>query len=290
MSLATLVTTARAQQHDVLKALDPDAMQSLLDAASGMIRDYCNRDFTSTTYSQVYNGSGYPEQWLMLDQCPVTDVQRVAVNPVQAITIRNTNTALNQRATAQTTSTGLKLVRVASGVSVPNTLTYAGNLTLQAMAAAITALGNGWTATVATGYALFPSADLTIIQGAIDARNNPAILEMFTEDLPMQSLSDGGSTGPSFRIEAGPGIIWGWFPQGRQNIRVDYTAGFATIPDVVQECCCLLAQQLSQMEKANRTLASETLGPFSVTYAAKPEVQSILNMVSRYKLHDATAI
>ncbi len=277
--MADLITPERAILNGTLKTLsesNPDALAALISSASTTIIRYCHVDFTSTSYSEYYDGGGTPYQRLALRQFPVLSISRVATSPQTVLVIQNTNTSLNQRATVQTTATGLTLTRVASGVTSIDTLTYASNVTLGALAAAVIALGNGWTATVQVGYTLFPSADLRVIQGALDARNNVANLELFEENLmPWASAGLGASpyagvwsSDPGWRLNAATGELWGTFPNGIQNIWVEYTAGYAAIPDDVQEACVMAAQDIYQNELANRALRGEVLGPTAKQYAS----------------------
>src|SRR5262249_33174860 len=111
--------------------------------------------------------------------------------------IINTSQNVNQQARVQVTSTGLTLTRVASGVTTTDTsVTWAGNVTLQAVVNAVNALGNGWSALVigdtAGDYGLWPSADLyvppsfgdgTTSQGSLTARGQYAELKLHTYEL-----------------------------------------------------------------------------------------------------------
>src|SRR5690606_40925956 len=106
------------------------------------------------------------------------------------------------------------------------TLAFATYTTLSAIKEAIDAIGSGWAATVAgddNDYGKWPTADLKVIQGALNARSDSggAELVLYADELP------------DYRLDAESGTLWGRFPQGYQNIEVRYTAGYATIPDPV---------------------------------------------------------
>ena len=85
---------------------------------------------------------------------------------------------------------------MASGVLTTTALTFAANLTVSAFAAAITALGNGWSAQAVGDsggdYGLWPSADFYVptsfgdglaSQGNLTARGQNAELKMHTYEL-----------------------------------------------------------------------------------------------------------
>jgi hypothetical protein len=171
---------------------------------------------------------------------------------VTVLKVQNTDTVTNQRATVTVTSTGLTLVRVASGVSSTDTsVTWAGNATLTAVANAVNALGNGWSAQVvgdSNDYGKWPSADLYIppsygdgvqSQGALTARGTNAELKLHTYELQGYQWDPRGwllraipYTDPELLHPED--LIW---PVGINNFRIQYTAGYTTIPEAVQEAC-----------------------------------------------------
>jgi hypothetical protein len=137
-------------------------------------------------------------------------------------------------------------------------VTFAANPTLAAVAAAVTALGVGWSAQSvgdvggAGDYGLWPSADLFIPpsfgdgaasgggqQGALNARGQFAELKMHTYELAGYQWDARGwllraipYTDPELLHPED--LVW---PVGVNNFRVQYTAGYATVPDAVQEAC-----------------------------------------------------
>jgi hypothetical protein len=233
-----------------------DALLGVLVAAcSDAVAKYCRRDFSLRGYDELYNGNG--DRRLLLRQYPVQAVQSVRYRLVTVLKISNTNPGLNQQARVQVASTGLILTRTASGVTTNDTsVTWANNPTLNAVAAAINALGNGWSAQIvgdpgATGtgdYGLWPATDLyvppsfgdgTVSQGALGARNQFAELKMHTYELQGWQFDPRGwllraipYTDPELLHPED--LIW---PVGVNNFRVQYTAGYATIPESVQEAC-----------------------------------------------------
>lgn len=273
-----LISNDTAIQNATLSALnasDPSYLARLISAASVAIEGYCMRSFTAQSYTEVYSGGGMPYAEIQLNNFPVLSIERIATSAQQALTINNTSAA-NQRATVATTSTGLKLVRVASGVSTTSTLAFASYLTLDLLVAAINGLGNGWSATAVTGYGSFPSADLLPIQGAGTTVQNSggAYLELYTEE-----------NSGHWRLSAKSGILSGEWPQGDQNIRIDYTAGFDPIPQDVQEACVQYVQDLYEGGLINSNVKSATLGPFSYTMADKvqPFTGTITTLLGRYR-------
>ena len=219
---------------------------------------WTRREFDSQQFDELYDGSG--DTRLVLRQYPILSVARVACNPTPVLRVTNTSSA-NQRANVAVTSTGLTLVRVASGTTTTDSsVTWVGNPTLAAVAAAVTVLDNGWSASVADpAYNLRASADLFAPQGALNARDVQAELKLHLDE-----LSD-------FEIDANRGwllrrlSLWGWWGFGPQpdpflsggwvwgpaNYRVIYTAGYVTVPEPVQEACAEWVAEAYWQTKAN---------------------------------------
>ncbi len=293
-----LIDQARAQLNSELASLDTDLLAALITAASNLIERYCKRTFAAGDYTEYISGAGYPYDLIRLRNFPVNSIARVAANPIGVLMITN-NPSTNQRATVATTSAGVILNRVASGVPTANTVTYSGNATLSALATAIIGVGGGWQATVLGGYELWPSVDIRSMQGAITAITGGACLEMFTEDLPTWG-SSGSYYDPNFgwvtnepgwRLDETSGELSGLFPAGQQNIRVDYNAGYSAIPDDVQEACVELVQDLYQTQPINSNLSSAKIGPFSysIDQANTPELSpTIRALLSTYIDHSKT--
>src|SRR5205085_9091270 len=120
-----------------------------------------------------------------------------------------------------------------------------------AVANAVNALGNGWSAQVVgdgTDYGKWPSQDLFVpqsygvglgSQGALTARGTFAELKLHTYELSGYQWDARGwllraipYTDPELLHPED--LTW---PVGVNNFRVQYTAGYSTVPEAVQEAC-----------------------------------------------------
>lgn len=271
--MQNLITPTRAAQNPALADLASSApayLASLICAASDAIRRQCNRDFVLSSYSEYYSGGIFIHQPLRLRQFPVTEITRVAASPRGALRVQNVDAITNQRATIETTPTGVRAVRVASAVATTNDLSFATYPTITAMVGAINALNHGWQASVLSGFDYWPSPDLKPLQGATSVIQGPHDLELYTESIsPFLSwpfaadLADELTT-TGWRLDDETGELYGRFPRGQLNIRIDYQAGYATVPQAVQEACVQLVQDLYQAGLVNNTLKKATLGASTV--------------------------
>jgi hypothetical protein len=263
MAAKDLITLARCEQsmQNYTPGSNDAVVSTLITACSEAIEKYCRRHFYSRSFDELYNGTG--DRRLLLREYPIQSVQSVRYRPVTVLKIINTDQVTNQRATVAVTSTGLTLTRVAGGVTTTDTSsTFAGFPTLQGLANNINSLGNGWSAQVVGvnpgDYGSWPSADLyvppsygdgTQSQGALTARGQYADLKMHTYELAGYQWDPRGwllraipYTDPELLHPED--LIW---PVGINNFRVQYTAGYTTIPEAVQEACAEWVNELYQL-------------------------------------------
>jgi hypothetical protein len=309
MSGINLIDIERAKRNiQAVTDTSHDALLGVLVAAySDAIQKWCRRDFSLRSYDELYNGSG--DRRLLLRQYPLQSVESVRYRPVTVLKVQNTNTLTYQQARVSVTSTGLTLVKVASGVKSTDTVGYAANPTLNALAAAVNALGSGWTAQIvgdsgqavgASGdYGLWPSQDLWVppsygdaltSQGALNARGAFAELKMHTYELQGYQWDVRGwllraipYTDPELLHPED--LI---FPVGVNNFRVQYTAGYQVVPDAVQEACAVWVAFAYQQTTRDPLLlhqltASGTASGWNPAPAdPPPQVQALLKPYRRH--------
>jgi hypothetical protein len=257
MATKDLITLARAYQALQGVSNQDSLVGTLITAYSDAVEKYCRRRLVSQSYDELYDGDG--GRRLLLRQYPVQSVQAVRYRPVTVLKITNT-LAANVQARVAVLSTGLQLVSVNGGVKTTVTagLTFASNLTLSALAAAVNAVGNGWSAQYvgdSTNYGGWPSADLYVPGSYGDALEGGGVLQ---SQGALQCVAGSYAELKMHTYEL-QGYQWdarGWllraipytdpellhpedlvFPVGVNNFRVQYTAGYSTIPEAVQEAC-----------------------------------------------------
>jgi hypothetical protein len=268
--MSDLIDLDLARQHiPTSQDADEPAISTLISSASRAVQKYCRRDFVSTSYDELYNGRG--DRRLVLRQYPLLSVQSVRYRPVTVLKIQN-NLANTPIARVAVTSTGLTLTWVTAGVTTTNTsISWASYPTVVAVQNAVAALGNGWSAS-GQGYDQYPSADiycpngvaatgaLPQSQGALTAAGQFAELKLHTYELAGYQLDQRRGwllraipyTDPELLHPED--LIW---PVGINNFRVQYTAGYATVPEDVQEATAELVASLFVQRGRDLTLQSE---------------------------------
>jgi hypothetical protein len=276
---------------------DDRTIDALIAACSEAIQKYCGRHFALRSYDEILDGC--PGARLLLPQYPIHAVESVRCAPTSVLEVQNTSTAVNQQARVMVTSTGLTLVRIASGVrTVDTSVTFAANATLQAVATAINVLGNGWSARVAgssTGdYGLWPSQDLYVApsfgdaqrgEGAFDCRGVWAGLSLHVRELSGYCWDARGwlyrrdpwcDTWPGGDADG----VWhggpGWW-------RVQYTAGHAVIPDEVQEACAGWVSALWWQSKRDPRMSHQSAAGFASSFNPEGMPASVRTLVTPYR-------
>lgn len=269
--MSNLITRARAIYNLNNRATSSDentTLDALIAAVSKAIENHCWRTFAVTSYDELYPGSQRRE--LILRHHPLVAVDRVAHDPAAVLRVTNNSSSV-QRATVKVTATGLELIRVASGVSTTSTILFADQVTLSALATAVTALGNGWSATVVDAtFNLLASADLRALQGAFHAKEVSAELKLHTSELSCFGVE--AETGCLTRSD---GACW---YGGLHYWRVIYRAGYSAVPDDVQEACAQWVATLFWQTKRDPGLASEAI-PGAVSRAAVREMPTSVKLL-----------
>jgi hypothetical protein len=265
-----LITNARALVNLPNAGAGDDAtINTLIAAASQAVQRFCRRDFTAASYDELYDGPAGGR--LLLRNFPILSVQSVRSRLVTVLQVANLDTGLNQLARVAVTATGLLLQRVSSGIVTNDSVAFAGNATLAALATAVNALGNGWSAQVVGGYGPWPAADLRSPQGAAPAAGRYAELKLHTAELAGYQIDERRGwllrTSPDTDPDPMQSASQVW-PAGRGSIRVQYTAGFSLVPDDVQEACAELVATWFQQRGRDLSLAAENVaGTYSYSAA-----------------------
>lgn len=271
--------------------LSPAQQAKLPDAIAGVsaaVRRFCNRQFTAATFDELYT-VGPGDRRVTLRQFPVISVERVAANPTAIVEVWNTDANATRATAALATTgdtatglvaTGLALTRWSSGARVATSVPFTDDMTATALAAAVVAAGGSWQAQAASGFALWPVADLRPPQGPVPCKgsDNRAGLVVHADDVPadvderLGYLTLGSQSGGADSPRWGPawsGPDDGGSYGGRNGLRVVYTAGFDSVPADVQLATAEAVKAALQRFQTDATLQSESDGVIS--WAARAE-------------------
>jgi len=245
-------------------------LDGLVSAASQAIESHCRRTFGLVNRDERYDGQD--EAGLLVHHYPVAALERVACAPAPVLSVRNESGSV-QRASARVLADSIVLTSIASGVASSTTITFASALTLDALAAAIDAV-TGWSASVLVAErGLDASADLGACPGTWAAHAAPAELRMYADEVH------------DYELDARLGLlrrILGW-PGGASYYRIVYTAGYAVVPDDVQEACAQLVAQLFWQTKRDPGLAQEAVVSILSRSPVKGWAPAIRDLLAPYR-------
>ena len=240
-----------------LKIEDNYLIERLIDRATYFLERYCHRKFMSRAYTrEIYYGSGHPN--LILEQYPVTTVNRVSIGRTNAFSVKNT-TATNH-ATVEITSTALKYS--ADGATATS-LAFADYATITFLKDKINAIvGGGWTATLLdSSLGSRKSSDLLIRPGMYCLSPSLAYCE-----IPDDELTDYQLISPTEDRNYGVVYCPGGWMQGEEYF-FDYTAGYATTPIDLEDICIRLVVNRYNQSKQSTAYKSENLGDYGYILA-----------------------
>ena len=246
--MSDLISRARALRNlagQATTAADLTLVDGLISAATRAIEAYCSRSFGLVNRDELADGRPYPTLWLR--HYPIASVERIASHPSAVLEVANSTVS---QAHVQVVDDGVQLLRVVSGSTAVDRITFVSAPTLSALAAAVAFVGHGWTASVNAGVdGTRLSADLAVFPGSFAASREPAELRMHVGDLSRFEIDP--RLGAVRRLD---GAEW---CGGPSMWRVVYTAGYEAIPDDVQEACAQIVAQLFYRAKRDPGLARD---------------------------------
>jgi hypothetical protein len=294
-----------------------EMVPTLIAAASNALRAWCGRRFDRGTVIEqvpvVIGGS--LDGYVRLARPPVHAVLRVESGPVPVLSIANPAASsawvaaiTSGDASTAETVTGLTLSWIAQGLISSQALSFTSGQTLQGLASAIAAVGQGWTASTDAWYATWPVTaiiDATVAKGAgpDDLPDGSAIYHAYGSNLTRASFigDDGANTGIVWvgRQAGGLGPRWGpdWGafdqpgPTQGATVRVTYDGGFTMVPAIVQEACAMLVRWDLLKLRRDLLLTSERAGEYSYTldprWIEHALPRDVLERVGFYRLSQA---
>jgi len=214
---------------------------------------YCRRTFESASYKERYDGSG--TQYLMLKNIPITALSRISIGTVDVMEVKNSS-----QYTSASISVGSSGITLYKDDVEDTSIIFATYQTMTAVATAINALGNGWSASVVNSvYNNYKSSELIEVMGLNCLWSESAYLQV--PDVPERDFSlDPLSGGLCFDFRV---------PKGTRNVFVRYVAGYSssTMPDDLKLAVKILSKQIFQKQSEESFgVSSYTIGDYSVTF------------------------
>jgi hypothetical protein len=239
--------------QQTLMAVDNYLIERLIDAVSGKVEAFCDRQFLTRAYSEWRDGTGNDR--MCLPQYPVTAVSHLSVGTRGAMHLKNVSTAATYAAVKVTSSEVTLTLTAAGGVGL-DSITFALNPTVGDVVTAINALGSDWQAIVVSAYSHIISTELR------ETESLNCLNRLVTLEVPDEPASE-------FEVYADEGILYypTGFGAGPRRVRVKYVAGYTTVPYALEDIVLSLIAIHYNKTIRDGSLKSESLDSYSWTAA-----------------------
>lgn len=295
-----------------------ESLPTLITSASNAIRSYCNRLFYRQTYTEIVPVALNGE--IRLSETPINQIYRGQSMPEVALSIMNT-TATSAWVSSQTTGglyilgsglsnlavTGLILNWQANGVTSNQPIAYTTNMTIGALATAISAAGNGWSAYDDVGFQEWPVTELfdTYAGKGASSQDLPdggANYHVFSSNITdIRPDPDAGErTGIWYvgRVYDDPSMKWGpdapmWGGMNNPTtgrVKVSYDGGPPVVPMELQNITVELVKMILSRYKTDLLMQTESAGDYSYTVSQdmiKAFPRHVIETLARYREHFA---
>lgn len=266
-----LTTLVKAKRYlRITASTDDTLLGELIDSASALIESICDRKFISRSYAELYDGNG--DRYLYLKQWPVTAVGRLSIGYDQVLGI-GCNASGATWASVRNDGTNLILIYDTSAGITTTNLALGTYTTVTLLAAAINAV-SGWETTSTGDFGNYLTADI-LETPALYCLDGYAYLDM------------GYKAVDEWQWEEDTGRLYlaSGFAKGTQNIYVEYTAGYSTIPADLEMIAHEVIAWMYHSTRRDPGLSGERLGDYSWTAKSGNDdyIKSLENRLSRYK-------
>ena len=250
---------------------DDAILEASIDRASDIIESYCDRKFKQRTFREFAQPGG--ERTFALENSPIISVNTVAFGSAISFSVESDTASTDVVATVGNDGSQLRLYKVASGGTITtSTLAFSSYPTTSQLVSQINSSVSGWTATAtanAYSYSLYQFAG----RGVIDA---PCNFE-YPRDNVSEYRIDFQTGRIHIIVDRFPGIRsddahTNRFPSGFFPVFVEYDAGYATIPDDLEQVAIEVAADLYHERKQDRTVGSESLGDYNYSRISVSEL------------------
>ena len=257
----------------ITASTDDAVLEKAIDRATARIESYIGRQVMSRTYAEWRSGSGVDT--IRLHQWPVTQVTNVFTGNYAALVVSSadpTDIRASVSVNQETGTNAVVLTRTQSDGTTTTTSLALGTYTTTAALA--TAIGS------TAGFACSLGKNLRTVQlrPRAGADTVLATVTLFAADTASEYTYDYDTA----RLSIDPSW-WAQWPMDRgtmpdavKSVLVEYTAGYATVPDDLEQACIEVAAMMYRDRRRDSGLASESLGDYSYTRANRAEMDTTM--------------
>lgn len=283
MAVGTYALTSLANLKSwlgITTSTDDAVLESAIDRATSRIESYLERNIKERTYAEWRSGAGVDT--IRLHQWPVTTVTSVFSGNIAVMVIGAKGNNLRASiAVNQETPTPAVVATYTdnSGVSTATSIPFATYPTVSDVATQINATG-AYNATVTKNLRAVQmrpraGADCVLASMTLYGADTPS---EFTYDYERGRLTIDRSWFAYWPLQKGI------MPNVAKSILIEYTAGYATVPDDIEQAAIEVASMLYRDRRRDGNLQSEGLGDYNYSRATVAEMNAKLDsLLERWK-------
>ena len=259
---------------------DDAVLEAAIDRATSRIESYLERNIKERSYAEWRSGAGVDT--IRLHQWPVTTVTSVFSGNIAVMVIGAKGNNLRASiAVNQETPTPAVVATYTdiSGATTATTIPFATYPTVSDVAAQIGATG-AYNATVTKNLRAVQmrpraGADCVLASMTLYGADTPS---EFTYDYERGRLTIDRSWFAYWPLQKGI------MPNVAKSILIEYTAGYATVPDDIEQAAIEVASMLYRDRRRDGNLQSEGLGDYNYSRATVAEMNAKLDsLLERWK-------
>ena len=257
----------------ITASTDDAVLEKAIDRATARIETYLGRNIRERSYSEWRSGAGIDS--IQLRQWPVSQVSGVWTGAYAALVI-SSDDATDIRASVsvnqETDDPMIRLTRTtATGTTTTTDLLMSAYPNTSAMAVVING-ADGFTCTLGKNLRtaqLRPRAAGDVVLSTVTLFAADTASE-YTYDYDTGRLMIDQSWWAYWPLERGI------MPDAVKSVLVEYTAGYVTVPDDIEQACIEIAAMMYRDRRRDAGLASESLGDYSYTRANRAEIDAVM--------------
>jgi len=236
-------------------------LESSVDRATAVVESYLDREVKSRTQREFIDPEG--QRTIVTNHHPITAIKTIAFGVSDAITLTLDDSS-DVLATVENDGSSLKFQRInSSGSATSASLAFSSYQTTSQLVTQINSSVSGFSASLvknAYSYSLHRFGGRGMIEATLNltyTRDNISEYRVEFATGRIHMLSD---RFPTYRSEYD---FTNHFPSTFQSVFVEYTAGFATVPDDIEQATIEIAADMYRARKEDQTKGSESLGDYS---------------------------
>lgn len=240
---------------------DNAVLESAIDRASDIVEQYLDRHILERTYREWVDPNA--QRTIVAKESPITSIKTIAFGASDSLTISLDNSD-DVLATVENDGSTLKFNRIdASGTSTNASLAFSSYPTTSQLVTQINSAVTGFTASLvknAYSYTLHRFGGRGLVEAVMNmtyARDNISEYRVEFETSRIHLMSD---RFPNYRDDY---RYTNKFPGSFQSVFVEYTAGYAAVPDDIKQVAIDIASDLYRLRLEDTTKGSESLGDYS---------------------------